>query len=257
MLAAYRLLLATFLLLPVFLRDFLRYPHPSLGTMFTSSLLPGVVLGLHFITWVIGARMTPGANATLIVSLVPLVMPIFMFFLYQEGINRREVLATVVALTGMIILSAGDFSINKEHLIGDIVCLVSMILFGFYLALGRNSAKYESIWLYLIPMYLVAGVFCFFIALFYSSPLHEYSNKEITMIVGLAVVPTVIGHSLLNYSMQKFRGQTVSIVNMGQFIIAGIVAYFLYQEIPATAFFIASILFLFSIWLIIGQRKTN
>jgi len=75
------------------------------------------------------------------------------------------------------------------------------------------------------------------------------------MIVLLAVVPTIGGHTILNFSMQKFRGQTVSIINMGQFIFAGIIAYFIYMEIPTTEFYIASLLFLLSIWLVMKLRK--
>ena len=254
MLAAYRLLLTCLLISPLFFRDYRRFHKGELGMLFRSSIGPGFVLGLHFITWVIGARMTTGANATLIVCLVPLAMPFFMLFMYQERIVRKEVIATGLALLGMIILSVGDFNISADYLTGDLVCLVSMILFAYYLALAKDSAKYESIWLYVFPMYLLAGIICFILALFFSSPIHSYSPYEVLMIFLLAVVPTIGGHTILNFSMQKFRGQTVSIINMGQFIFAGIVAYFIYMEIPTTEFYIASLLFLLSIWLVMKVR---
>jgi drug/metabolite transporter (DMT)-like permease len=257
MLAAYRLLLTCLLISPLFLRDYRRFHKGEWGTLFRSSIGPGFVLGLHFITWVIGARMTTGANATLSVSLVPLAMPFFMLLMYQERITRNEVIATGLALLGMVILSVGDFSISAEYLTGDLVCLDSMILFAYYLALAKDSAKYESIWLYVFPMYLLAGVFCFILALFFSSPIHSYSPYEGLMIVLLAVVPTIGGHTILNYSMQKFRGQTVSIINMGQFVFAGIIAYFIYMEIPTTEFYIASLLFLLSIWLVMKVRTLS
>jgi len=257
MLAAYRLLLTSLLISPLFIRDYRRFHKGELGMLFRSSIGPGFVLGLHFITWVIGARMTTGANATLIVSLVPLAMPFFMLLMYQERITRNEVIATGLALLGLVILSVGDFSISTDYLTGDLVCLVSMILFAYYLALAKDSARYESIWLYVFPMYLLAGIFCFILALFFSSPIHSYSPYEGLMIFLLAVVPTIGGHTILNYSMQKFRGQTVSIINMGQFIFAGIIAYFIYMEIPSTEFYIASLLFLLSIWLVMKVRTLS
>ena len=257
MLAAYRLLLTCLLISPVFIRDYRRYHKGELGMLFRSSIGPGIVLGLHFIAWVIGARMTTGANATLIVSLVPLAMPFFMLFMYRERITRNEVIATGLALLGMVILSLGDFSISADYLTGDLVCLVSMVLFAYYLALAKDSAKYESIWLYVFPMYLLAGIFCFILALFFSSPIHSYSPYEGLMIVLLTVVPTIGGHTILNFSMQKFSGQTVSIINMGAFIFAGIIAYFIYMEIPTTEFYIASLLFLLSIWLVMKVRTLS
>ena len=257
MLAAYRLLLTCLLISPIFVRDYRRYHKDELGKLFRSAIGPGFVLGIHFITWVIGARMTTGANATLIVTLVPLAMPFFMVFMYQERITRNEVMATALALLGMVILAFGDFNISMEYLAGDLVCLVSMILFAYYLALAKDSARYESIWLYVFPMYLLAGIFCFILALFFSSPVHVYSPYEGLMILLLAVVPTIGGHTILNFSMQKFRGQTVSIINMSQFIFAGIVAYFIYTEIPTREFYIASLLFLLSIWLVMKSKTPN
>ncbi len=257
MLAAYRLLLTCLLISPLFFRDYRRFHRGELGKLFRSSIGPGFVLGIHFITWVIGARMTTGANATLIVCLVPLAMPFFMLFMYRERIAHNEVIATGLALLGIVILSVGDFNISMDYLTGDLVCLVSMVLFAYYLALARDSAKYESIWLYVFPMYLLAGIFCFILALFFSSPIHSYSPYEGLMIVLLAVVPTIGGHTILNFSMQKFRGQTVSIINMGQFVFAGIVAYFIYMETPTTEFYIASLLFLLSISLVIKVRTLS
>ncbi len=256
MLAAYRLLLTVLLIAPLFFRDYHRHYNGTALELFRSAFWPGLILGIHFISWVIGARLTSGANATLIVSLVPLVMPFFMFFLFRERVTQREILSTALALLGLLVLAAGDFSISADYLLGDLVCLLSMVLFGLYLALARNSTKYASIWLYTFPLYLVAGVFCFFIALPFSSPLHHYSAYEGLMIVLLAVVPTIGGHTILNFSMQKFRGQTVSIINMGQFIFAGLVAYFLYREIPAKEFYIASLLVFMSIWIIIRTSRT-
>ncbi|MCB1757561.1 MAG: DMT family transporter [Gammaproteobacteria bacterium] len=259
MLAAYRLLLTVLLLSPLFWRDYQRHYTGTAMQMLRAAFWPGLILGLHFISWIIGVRLTPAANASLIVNLVPLVMPFFMLLFFQEKITRNEIIATLLALFGMLLLSAGDFNISMDYLIGDLVCLGSMILFGCYLALGRNSAKYQSIWLYLIPMYLVAGLFCLLIALPFSSPVHAYSGYEILMIAGLSLVPTIIGHTLLNFSMQKFRGQTVSIVNMGQFIFAGIIAWFLYREVPTREFYLASILLFFSVWLVVDKtpKKTN
>jgi len=257
MLAAYRLLLTCLLISPLFIRDYRRFHRGEVGKLFRSSIGPGFVLGLHFITWVIGARMTTGANATLIVSLVPLAMPFFMLFMYREKITRNEMIATGLALLGMVILSVGDFNISADYLTGDLVCLVSMILFAYYLALAKDSARYESIWLYVFPMYLLAGIFCFILALFFSSPIHSYSPYEGLMILLLAVVPTIGGHTILNFSMQKFSGQTVSIINMGAFIFAGIIAYFIYMEIPTTEFYIASLLFLLSIWLVMKVKTLH
>ena len=251
MLAAFRVLLAGIVLLPVYLHARKTYTDAPLPVVIKRSLLPGGVLGLHFIAWVIGARMTPAANASLIVNVMPVVMPFFMFFMFREQIKPRELMATGITVIGMLLLGYSDFSISRTHFIGDIVCLVSMILFAWYLAIARHHRALPTVWLYIVPVYLSAGVLTFIVALFFSSPIHHYTPYNLAMIAGVALVSTVIGHSALNYAMQRIRGQTVTVVNMLQFVIGGIFGYLIYAEIPTAAFYIASVLVVLSIILVL------
>ena len=126
-----------------------------------------------------------------------------------------------------------------------------MLFYAFYLALERKNRYFPTVWLYLVPLYFVAGVVCFVIALFFVNPFQPYSSREILLILGLGIVPTVIGHSLVNYAMKHFRGQLVSIINMGQFVFAGIMAYLFFDEIPRWTFFVASALLVVSAWIVV------
>src|SRR5690554_3403676 len=74
-LSAFRLLVATIFLLPVFLRDYRRHKEQVTRKTLLASVWPAVMLYFHFISWLTGARLTPAVNASLIVNLVPLVMP--------------------------------------------------------------------------------------------------------------------------------------------------------------------------------------
>ncbi|MBX2879472.1 MAG: DMT family transporter [Granulosicoccus sp.] len=252
MLAAWRVLIAGLLLLPLYYRDQRRHGSESLSAVIQRSWFPGVILGVHFIAWVVGARMTPAANANLIVNILPVVMPFFMFAMFSERIGARELVATIIAIAGMLLLGASDFSISQKHFQGDLVCLFSMLLFAVYLALARRNKDVPTVWLYVVPVYLIAGVSTFIVALFFSSPFRPYTAYDLCMILALAVVSTVIGHSALNYAMQHLRGQTVSVVNMGQFVVGGIAGFLLYQEIPRPAFYLASALLVLAMWLVIS-----
>jgi len=44
--------------------------------------------------------------------------------------------------------------------------------------------------------------------------------RQWLMLIGLGIIPTVMGHSVLNHCMHLLRGQTVSIFNLGQFVFA-------------------------------------
>ncbi len=239
-LAGYRLLVAAVVLSPLFVRDWRRY-HERYGLPdVRRTLLPALVLAGHFISWTIAARLTQTANASLIVNMVPIVMPFILYLLIRERLNRGEVRGTVLAMCGILLLGLFDFHLVPENVAGDAGCFGSMILFAFYLGLGRRNRDFPTVWLYTVPLYFFAGVACIVAGAAAGSNFAIDTQRDLLLTIGLGVVPTVIGHSVLNYSMRHLRGQAVSIVNLGQFIFAGTMGYFLLDDLPKWAFFVAA-----------------
>lgn len=241
LLASLRLLIAAAALSPLFFRKRREFAAVFHWRNLKATLLPAFLLAVHFVSWIYGARMTLAANSSLIVNLVPVVMPVLLLFTVRERLTRRELLATALAIAGLVILSASDFSVSREHFIGDLICFGSMLGFAGYLVLARQNQDFPSLWLYVVPLYAIAGVLCFAGSLLTTNPLaQEYDLKEILLILGLGFIPTVLGHSILNHAMKHLRGQVVSIINMGQFVFAGIMAYFLFGQTPQAEFYVAS-----------------
>lgn len=197
------------------------------------------MLAAHILSWIIGARKTPAANSSLIVNMVPIVMPFLLYALIRERVTRAEWIATGLSLTGVAVLVGADLNLSAKFFTGDVICFGSMILFASYLALGRRNRDFPSIWLYVVPVYFVGGVVCFSASLFFVSPPGIHTAQDLLLTVGLVIVPTVIGHSILNYSMKHIRGQAVSIANLAQFIFAGIMGFLLLDEAPQWTFFFA------------------
>jgi drug/metabolite transporter (DMT)-like permease len=242
LLSAYRLLLSAALLSPLYVRNLRKHRGEYSGRNLRLTLFPAAMLAFHFITWTQGAQWTHAANATLIVCMVPVVMPFLLYFTIGERITRAEILGTLMALGGAVWLTASDFWVSRQTLLGDVTCFVSMLLFSLYLVQARSNRDFPSIWLYLVPLYAVAGAICFLVALPFARPLALPSAREYLIVIGLAVVPTILGHSILNNAMRHFRGQIVSVVNLFQFLFAGALAYFLYGEAPRPVFYAAGAL---------------
>ncbi|MBD3421020.1 MAG: EamA family transporter [Chitinivibrionales bacterium] len=238
-LAASRQLIAAAMLTPLCVGELRSSPDISVAKLIKAAWLPGILLGLHFMSWIVAARMTLAANASLIVNMVPVVMPFIMIVLVEERLNAGEVVGTILATAGILALGVADFHISRQTFLGDALAFGSMLMFACYLGLARRSRKNLSLWVYVVPVYWAGGLFCLPFALMHIEM--SYTMAEIMIILGLAVLPTVLGHSILNYSMQKMRGQIVSILNLGQFIFAGIMGYFLLHEIPQPVFYAASL----------------
>ena len=262
-LSAYRLLLGGVLLLPAVWRARLRHPEFAYRGRWKGIWIPSVFLAVHFISWIAGARMTPGANASLLVNMTPAVMPFVLYLLVREVLTRAEWIGTGLAMVGLLILGWGDFSFSARYALGDAVCFGSMMLYAGYLGFGSRNRGFPSIYLYVVPVYLLAGVICLALAgihgVLAGSPawIGPRVGRELLMIVGLAVVPTLLGHSIVNWSFKVFRGQVVSLLVLGQFIFAGITTYLILDETPSPAFFGAVCFVVAGMVLVVLQGRRN
>lgn len=247
-LSAYRLIIGGLVLMPLAMRAMKKAKKISWRELLGRTLAPAIFLGVHFISWIIGARLTPSANASLIVNMVPVVMPLLLLVVVHEKINGAEAIGTILALTGVIYLGFADFSLSRQHAFGDFICFLSMVTYALYLIFARKNKDLPSVYIYVVPVYLIAGFFCLGIAI-----ILELAGKETVWfgddaviewisILGLALVPTVLGHSLINWAFRSIRGQAVVIINLAQFIFAGIMGYILLKEVPQLSFYISSIM---------------
>ncbi|NDV62043.1 DMT family transporter [Puniceicoccales bacterium CK1056] len=261
-LSAYRTLLGGILLIP-FILQVKKTQRPPLKELLKRAWPPAFFLGIHFISWIIGARLTPSANASLIVNMVPVVMPILLLLVLHERISNVEALGTSVAILGVFLLGLVDFNLSPEHALGDAVCFLSMLFYAFYLIFARKNRDLSSVYLYVVPVYILSGLFCLGIA-----GTLELSGKpvvwlgpnirnEVISILGLAIVPTVFGHSIINWALRTIRGQAVVIINLAQFIFAGLMGFILLAEIPHTIFYISSLLVVAGAIIVIRHAKTQ
>jgi drug/metabolite transporter (DMT)-like permease len=253
-LACARLLIAVLVLSPLLVRDLRRHRvAPGLGLL-RPTLWPGVALGVHLVVWNAGARMTAAANASLVVNMVPLATPLLLWVIARERLNRGEWLGTALGLAGIVLLTGRDYELDRAFFAGDAVCLLAMLLFALYLVLGRKR-QVATLWLYVVPLYAVAAFTCLVACLLVEEPLAGLDEpREIVMALGLALVPTVLGHSSLNHAMQALRGQVVSVANLCQPLSAALLALLLLDEVPRPAFYGAALLILAGAALALGVR---
>jgi len=249
LLAGYRALFAGVVLLPLFIRAMRKYRGQNKGSLLLRSLAPGIFLAVHFAVWNIGARLTPAANSTLIINMLPIITPFLFYAMLRELINRAEIYGTLLSLAGLVVLGIADYKINARHALGDTICLASLILYAFYIVWGRKNRDASSLWLYVVPLYLTAGIATMLVwfignvsGLIEVDPLRNNALREFWLILALVLIPTVIGHTILNYSLKHLRGQSVSIIILSQFIFGGLLGYLFLDEIPGPAFYIASVL---------------
>ncbi len=271
LLAAVRLLGAALVLAPVWWWLVRSSDHRPSWAQVRMVLVPAGLLWLHFITWALGGRLVPSAHATLLCNLAPAAMPLVALALLGERPVRRELMGTALCLVGVVVLAGGGEALSGAHLAGDALCLGSMLLFTAYLALGRRHREaFPHLMLYLVPLYAVAGVIGFLAwgvaqvlpqppaaVLWTSSAPITDPGREALLLVGVTVLPTVVGHGILNWGVRTVSAQMVSLVNLTQFMFAGLFAWLLWTEVPALRLWLAAPLICGGIAIALTTRKTS
>jgi len=188
---------------------------------------------------------------------MPLAMPVILWLLYKERINRREIYATGISVIGLVLLISSDIVVSPSFLIGDGLALLAMVMLTFYLCLSRRLTHLPSIWLYVVPMYALGGILFFTIGLIFTDSYAPSGWSEWWPVLGLGLLPTVVGHSMLNWCMQRMRGQIVALINMLHPVFAGIIGFAAFSEEPTTLFYIAGSLLSIAVLVVILGPERN
>ena len=258
--ASFRLLVAAVVLTPFFFRDLGKFPGTYRWKQFSWAILPAAALAFHLMTWVVGARMTLASNAVLIANLTPVAVPFFVWIFYKEKVNRQEILGTILALVGLVWSTGSSLAFSQTNFIGEIICFASMLGYAMYMALGRKNGGRISLWLYMIPLYYVGGLICLVSALFVINPIKPYTLHNILMMTALGIFPTVLGHTILNYSMKHFRSQVVSVANLGQILVGSFLGFLFLGDVPRPSFYVAAVVIVLGILIVLRgsqQRVAN
>lgn len=263
-LTALRLAVAVALLSPFVWRDWRRHRASLNWSHLRDAAIPGVVLALHFVSWMLGVRMTLATNGALIVNLTPVATPFLLLMMLGERVTRREVYATLLGMAGLAVLFVSDYRLSPQTLVGDLICFVSMLLMAVYMVLGRKFRHHPTNLLYVTPLYATASAIAF-AATPAAEPLGLVDpaapldwRAEAPWVLLLALLPTILGHSLIINAMRSLRGQVVSVLNMLQFLFAGVLAWAVLKEQPQPAFYAAALLVLAAgILVVLGDRTAT
>jgi drug/metabolite transporter (DMT)-like permease len=261
LLTGLRLTLASIMLSPLCIRDFRRHRGKLGWGDLRATMIAGLAMGLHFASWIIGARQAEAVNANLIVNMAPAVMPLFLFVIVRERVTRTELKGTGLALAGVCVLAAWDARVSAEYFTGDLICFGSMLIFCLYLTLGRRNRHFVTIWLYVVPLYFFGGLVFLSAGVIVECGMRgmsvPWSIREVLLIVALTIIPTMVGHSILNYSVKHMRGQLVGVINLFQFVFVGVMAWFVWRKTPHWTILPAAALVLGGAIVVVRSQKST
>jgi len=254
--AFYRLLFTTLLILPVVLfhrktrEELLTLPRQTLGIM----ILIGIILGFHFAFWFTSLTMTSVASSVILVTAHPLLVgPVSHVFL-KERLSKLNAAGILLSVCGVVTLVYGNYelsSVSLDSLLGNLLAIGGGIAAGFYILGGRKLRKTVSIGTYAFVVYLVGSLVLLCMCWVLRSPLGAISTRDYGVIVLLALIPGILGHTLYNWSLKHVRASLASVVLLGEPIGSSLLAIIApwIRQIPSEFTIVGGGIILFGIYL--------
>ncbi len=251
--AAYRLGIASLVLLPVSTARSL----PGLKALSRSDwalvLLSSLMLALHFGLWITSLSYTSIASSVILVTCHPAFVAVISFFLWKERLSRLTALGIVVAFGGVILINFAGFTLGSGTLFGDVLALVAGLAMGVYLIVGGQVRARIDILSYVTLVYSGAAVWLVLAAAISGLSFTGYSENTYLMLVLLAIVPQLIGHSSFNLAVRQVPVTFVSVSILGEPVVTTLLGFFILGEVPAAKEIIGGALILAGIFVVLWR----
>ncbi len=221
--AFWRLAFATSIVLAVGAVKGLELPR---GRYLTYSLLSGVFLAVHFLSWIPSLFLTTVAASTTLVNIHPIVMLLLSRSL-GERINRATVAGVLVATVGAILIT-----FSPGGLLGDLLAVVGALSFAGYLAIGRVVRASVGTLGYVAVAYGAAALVSLGVGLALRVNLMNYDWHTFFMFLLIASIPMMLGHTVFNYLLGRYRAVTIAASTLGEPIGATLLAALVLGESP-------------------------
>ena len=255
--AAYRLCLASLIIDPVTWmrsRDELRR---LTRRDILLALLAGVFLALHFALWIASLSYTTVASSVFLVTTSPIFVAIASYVLFRERLSRETMLGIGVSLIGAVIVGYGDWGLGPRPLLGNLLAFLGALAVAGYFLIGRRLRRDTGLLTYISLVYSSAALVLLVSALTFGYSLRGYSMTTYAMLALLALVPQLLGHSSLNWSLRFMPATMVTVAVLGEPVGATILAFVILDEVPTVIEIGGGILILAGIFVAFRKSKAG
>jgi drug/metabolite transporter (DMT)-like permease len=196
------------------------------------SLAAGALLGLHFALWITSLKYTSVASSVILVTLNPIFVALFSHFLIREKLGLKMTVCLITAVSGALLIGAGDWVNEAGSLYGNTLALLGSLMISGNLIIGRKVRQSLDLLPYIFITYTTAALVLLAMGLARGTTFFPFSVFTYLMFLLLALGPTLVGHTSVNWALKYLPAAVLALVILGEPVGATTIAYFLLNEVP-------------------------
>ncbi len=192
-------------------------------------LCAGVVLAVHWWTFLGSIQLSTVAVGTITFSSFPLFVTFLEPLVFRRAVKRRDVIIATVILLGVFI-RIPSFSPENAMLTGILVGMISSLAYAVLTVMnkvlaGRYSGTQTAFWeqataaCVLLPFALKSGI--------------HLSGADFCLLLFLGVITTALAHTLFISSLSDLPAQLAGVCSSMETVYGILFAFLLLGEVPS------------------------
>ena len=184
-------------------------------------------------------------------SLQPAVVAVISAILIREAPSPRQSVGIAIAILGALVVAGPDLigggtPSGNRPLLGNLLALSAAVTAALYYTIGRHLRGSLGLWSYVGIVYSAAFLTLLGIALARGIHLAPQPPREILIFAGLALAPTLLGHTGMNWALKLLPAFVVNLTVLGEPVGATLLGALIpsIREIPTMSTFVGGAIIL-------------
>jgi drug/metabolite transporter (DMT)-like permease len=194
-------------------------------------VLSGLALAVHFGTWVPSAKLTSVAMSVALVCTTP-VWTALIAVARRVHVPRPTWIGIGIAMLGVTIGAGADVGVSGRALAGDALALAGGVAAAVYTTFGERARASTSTTTYTLICYAVCALILASICLVSGVRLVGFTGPTWLALVAMTIGPQLLGHSLINYALERVSATTVAVLLLLEVPGAALIAWLFLGQLP-------------------------
>ena len=192
-------------------------------------VLGGVIMAIHWFTFLQAIDMATVAVGTITFSTFPLFVTFLEPFFYKEKLKLKNIIVAIVMLLG-ILITIPEFSLKNQMTSAIVIGMIGSLSYALLCLINRYFSKsYDGKMICLYEQGVAA--FVLLPSLFIVEI--NLTIVDFLALVFLGIVCTAIAHSIYIRSFKKIKVHTASIISGMESVYSIVLALILLHEMPS------------------------
>lgn len=196
-------------------------------------LLAGLLLALHFGTWISSLYFTSIPASVALATTNPLWIAAASWIIFKEKPSLNLLAGIAAALAGTLFIfgnNEGASAQAPQPLLGNSLALFSAVAISGYLLIGRRLRARLSLLPYVWIVYGGAALALLAACLLAGVPLLGHSANTYGLILLMALGPQLLGHTAFNWALQRLAPAVIALAILGEPVGSALLAWLLFGE---------------------------